>query len=287
MSGNQSHLTIEFPIKSPADATAVRAELPPLMAAFAKAQDTVGSVHYSRFLVLNDQTLLFLADIDGDEEKLSADLAKFAGQVFDTIFKHAEQPPPTPVANNPTAFIRWMKHHSLTPSIVYSACGNSSVQEIQACARVAEFTGGCEQHPLLVSLPLKSSLKAFVLEDLVLRAAKGKMDAGADSVGTLHFCHFVPLADNHLGFFTVFDGAFDKYIKDFTEQMGPVFDVLFEYVSDPPATPVAKNAHAFLKYATASDLPPIGFYSSYRGLAVQDIKTLLADAKAGTPKVNA
>ena len=71
------------------------------MPAFAKAQDTVGSVHYSRFLALNDKTLLFLADIDGDEEKLSAALAKSAGQVFDTIFKHAEEPPPTPVANNP------------------------------------------------------------------------------------------------------------------------------------------------------------------------------------------
>lgn len=69
--------------------------------------------------------------------------------------------------------------------------------------------------------------------------------------------------------------------------MGPVFDALFEYVADPPATPVAKNAEAFLQYATASDLPPIGFYSAYPGLAVQDIKILLADAKAGTAKVNA
>jgi hypothetical protein len=186
------------------------------------------------------------------------------------------------VASNGGAFIQWLKHHSIHPIIVYSACGNSSVQDIKSSARAAGFTGGCEQHPLLVSLPLKSSLKTFVLEELVLRAAKTKMDQGANSVGTLHFCHFVPLADDHLGFFTVFDGAFDKYIQDFTEKMGPVFDVLFGYVSDPPPMPVAKNAEAFLKYATASDLPPIGFYRAYPGLAVQDIKTLLADAKAGT-----
>ena len=282
MSGIQSHLTIAFPIKSPTDAKALAEELPPLMPDFAKAQDTVGTVHYSRFLVLGDKTLLFLADIDGEEEKLSGDLAKCAGQVFDAIFKHVENPPPTPVASNSEAFIKWVKHHNIHPAIVYSACGNSSVQEIKACARAAGFTSSCEQHPLLVSLPLKSSLKAFTLEELVLRAAKGKMDKGADSVGTLHFCHFVPLADDHLGFFTVFDGAFDKYIEDFTEQMGPVFDVLFEYVADPPPTPVAKNADAFLKYATASDLSPIGFYRAYPGLAVQDIKTLLADAKVGT-----
>jgi hypothetical protein len=284
MSGVQSHLTIAFPVKSAADAKLLSAELPLLMPAFAKAQDAAGSVHYSRFVVLNDTTLLFLADIDGEEEQLSGDLAKSAGQVFDAIFTHVENPPPTPVADNTEAFIKWVKHHSLRPSIVYSACGDTSVQEIQACARAAGFTGRSEQHPLLVSLPLKSSLKAFVLEELVLRAAKGKMDAGADAVGTLHFCHFVPLADTHLGFFTVFDGDFDKYIQDFTEQMGPVFDVLFGYVSDPPATPVAKNAAAFLQYATASDLPPIGFYSAYPGLAVQDIKTLLADVKAAAAK---
>lgn len=286
MSGIQSHLTIAFPIKSPADAKALAEELPPLMPDFAKAQDTVGTVHYSRFLALGDKTLLFLADIDGEEEELSGDLAKCSGQVFDAIFKHVENPPPTPVASNSEAFIKWVKHHNIHPVIVYSACGNSSVQEIKACARAAGLTSSCEQHPLLVSLPLKSSLKAFTLEELVLRAAKGKMDKGADSVGTLHFCHFVPLADNHLGFFTVFDGAFDKYIQDFTEQMGPVFDVLFEYVADPPATPVAKNAEAFLKYATASDLSPIGFYRAYPGLAVQDIKSLLSDATVGTAGAN-
>jgi hypothetical protein len=285
MSGIQSHLTIAFPIKSPADAKALAEELPPLMPDFAKAQDTVGTVHYSRFLALGDTTLLLLADIDGEEEKLSGDLAKGAGEVFEAIFKHVENPPPTPVASNSEAFIEWVKHHNIHPVIVYSACGDSSVQEIKACARAASFTSSCEQHPLLVSLPLKSSLKAFTLEQLVLRAAKGKMDKGADAVGTLHFCHFVPLADNHLGFFTVFDGTFDKYIQDFTEQMGPVFDVLFEYVAAPPATPVAKNAEAFLKYATASDLSPIGFYGAYPGLAVQDIKSLLADAKVGAAEI--
>ena len=38
---------------------------------FAKAQDAIGTIHYSRFLALDDETLLFLADIDGDVETLS------------------------------------------------------------------------------------------------------------------------------------------------------------------------------------------------------------------------
>jgi hypothetical protein len=88
---------------------------------FAKAQDAIGTVHYSRFLDLSDETLLFLADIDGEFEKLSGDLAKSAGPVFDAIFKHVVDPPPTPVANNSDAFIKWVKQHSTSPLIIYSA----------------------------------------------------------------------------------------------------------------------------------------------------------------------
>jgi hypothetical protein len=281
MSATQNHITITFPIKSPADAKAIAQELPPLMPDFAKAQDAIGSVHYSRFLALDDKTLIFLADIDGDVEKLSGDLAKSAGPVFDAIFKHVENPPPSPVASNSDAFIKWTKQNSTHPLVDYSAFKGSSVQDIKSTARAAGFTGNTEQHPLLVSLRMKSKLRAFVFEDVVLKAANVKMSEGADSVGTLHFTHFVPLAETHLGFFTVFDGTFDKYIQDFTEKIGPVFDLMFKYVDDPPPTPVAKNPEAFLKYVAAADHPAIGFYSAYPGLAVQDIRALLADTKVG------
>ena len=281
MSETQNHITITFPIKSPADAKAVAEELPPLMPDFAKAQDAIGTIHYSRFLALDDETLLFLADIDGDVETLSGAVAKSAGPVFDTIFKHVENPPPTPVANNSAAFVEWVKHHSSNPLIIYSAFGNASVQDIKSSARAAGFTVSGEQHPLLISLPMASKLKALIFEDVILKAASKKMTAGADSIGTLHFAHFAPLADTHLGFFTVYDGTFEKYIGDFTEKIGPVFDLMFKYVSDPPPTPVAKNAKAFLDYSGAMNRPGIGFYSAYPGVAVQDIRALLADAKAG------
>ena len=185
------------------------------------------------------------------------------------------------MANNSAAFIDWVKHHSTNPLIIYSAFANASVQDIKSSARAAGFTGSGEQHPLLISLPMKSKLKAFIFEDVVLKAAASKMTAGADSVGTLHFAHFVPLADTHLGFFTVYDGTFEKYMADFTEKIGPVFDLMFKYVADPPPTPVAKNAKAFLDYSGAMNRPAIGFYSAYPGVAVQDVRALLADAKVG------
>ncbi|MGC1359724.1 MAG: hypothetical protein WA419_03560 [Silvibacterium sp.] len=281
MNLTQNHITVAFPIKSPADAKAIAGELPSLMPDFAKAQDVIGSVHYSRFLPQDDATLIFLADIDGKPEKLSGDLAKSVGPVFDVIFKHVVDPPPTPVTSNSDTFIKWVKQHSSDPLIVYSAFENASVQDIKAAARAAGFNGSGEQHPLLISLPMKSKLRAFVFEEIILKAAKKKMDEGADSVGTLHFAHFVTLADTHLGFFTIFDGTFEKYIGDFTEKLGPVFDLMFKYVSDPPPTPVSKNAKAFLDYSGAMDRPGIGYYSAYPGMTVQDVRALLADAKAG------
>jgi hypothetical protein len=286
-SGIKSHLTVAFPIKSPADATALGERLPLLMPDFAKVQDTEGTVHYSRFLALGDKALLFIADIDGEADELIGSLAKSAGPVFDAIFEHVKNPPLTPVASNSDAFVMWVKRHNTHPLVAYSAFAGNSVQDIKSCARAAGFTGCSEQHPLLLSLPIQSSLKAFVLEELVLRATRGKMNEGANSVGTLHFAHFVPLPEDHLGFFTIFDGSFEQYIQDFTDKIGPVFDSLFEFVSGPPPTPVAKNAKAFFNWAVANNLPPIGLYSAYPGLAVQDIKALVADAKVGAAGVKA
>jgi hypothetical protein len=85
------------------------------------------------------------------------------------------------------------------------------------------------------------------------------------------------LEDNKLGFFTVYDGPFDKYIQDFAEKLGPIFDLLFKFVIDPPPTPVAKNAAALTAWLSARDLPPIGLYNAYPGLTVQDVNALLAD----------
>ncbi len=68
-----------FPLKSPADAKALAEQLPPLMPEFFKAEDTIGTIHYSRFTVLSEKTLLFLGDFDGEFAQLMAALAAQAG----------------------------------------------------------------------------------------------------------------------------------------------------------------------------------------------------------------
>ena len=106
---SQSHLTIDFPIKGPANAKALTEELPPLMPDFARTQDQLGTVHFSRFMVKGDEKLLFLSDIDGEVDKHIDRLVENAGPVFDTIFKHVDDPPATPVAGNPQRVIKWLK----------------------------------------------------------------------------------------------------------------------------------------------------------------------------------
>ena len=99
----------------------------------------------------------------------------------------------------------------------------------------------------------------------------------SDAIGTLHVSHFVPFENNHLGFFTIFDGDFAKYIQDFADKTSLIFDTLFPHIDGAPPTPVAKNAQAFYEWALENNHPAIGFYSAYPGLGVQDIKALLAD----------
>src|SRR5258708_23007505 len=108
---SQNHFTLSFPLRSPADAKALAEQLPGLMPGLFRAMEAIGRVHYSRFTVLSEKTLLFLGDFDGEFGQLMADLARFAGPVFDTIFQHVDSPPATPVAANPDTFVKWTTAH--------------------------------------------------------------------------------------------------------------------------------------------------------------------------------
>jgi hypothetical protein len=276
---SQSHFTLSFPLKSPADANALAQALPPLMSDLFRAEDAIGTVHYSRFTVLSDRTLLFLADFDGDFGPLMLDLARQAGPVFDVIFKHVNDPPSGPIATNADAFVEWAVGHLLNPAYVYSAYPGPTVKEIKAMAAAAAVEGASQLLPFLVILPARSRL-AFAEMQLILRtmAMTGKVDKDMDSVGTPHFAQFVPLEDYRLGFFTVYDGAFNKYIMDFTKNIGHVFDVIFKFTKDPPPSPCRKHVQEFIDFAAAASRTPIGFYQGYPGLSNQDVKALIADS---------
>jgi hypothetical protein len=276
---SQSHFTLRFPLKSPADAKALPEQLPPLMPTVFQAADTIGTIHYSRFTVLSEKTLLFLGDFDGEFSELMAEFAKHAGPVFDSIFQHVVDPPPTPVADHADTFVEWTAEHLLDAINLYTAYPSASAKEIKALAAAADVSGAGELHPFLVILPMKSHL-AFMEVKLILRARGHGTTKDLDKVGTPHFAQFVPLEDNQIGFFTVYDGSFDKYISDFTKNIGPVFDLIFKFTKGAPPSPCGKYLQEFIDFAAGANRTPIGFYQAYPGLSVQDIHALIADSKS-------
>ena len=276
---SQNHFTLSFPLKSPADAKLVSERLSPLMPGLFQAQDVIGTMHYSRFTVLSDKTLLFLGDFDGEFSVLMADLAEHDGPVFDAIFQHVVNPPPTPVSANADAFVEWTVEHLLDAVNLYTAYPGVTAKEIKALAAAADVSGVGELHPFLVILPMKSRL-ALMEVKLILRARGHGTTKDLDKVGTPHFAQFVPLEDNQVGFFTVYDGSFDKYISDFTKNIGPIFDLLFKFTKGAPPSPCRKYLQEFIDFAAGANRTPIGFYQAYPGLSVQDIHALIADSKS-------
>lgn len=276
---SQNHFTLSFPLKSAAGATLLAEQLPPLMPVLFRANDTIGTVHYSRFTMLSEKTLLFLGDFDGDFDQLMGDLARLAGPVFDAIFQHVDDPPVTPVALNADAFVKWTKAHLLTAVNLYTAYPSVTAKEVRALAAAADVSGVGELHPFLVILPIKSYLHFIVVKLILIARGKGTTK-DLDKVGTPHFAQFIPLEDNQIGFFTVYDGSFEKYIADFTMNIGEVFDLIFKFTKNAPPSPCRKYLQEFIDFAAGANRNPIGFYQAYPGLSVQDIHALISDSKS-------
>jgi hypothetical protein len=231
--------------------------------------------------VLSEKTLLFLGDFDGEFDRLMADLAKLAGPVFDAIFRHVDDPPPALVVANADAFVKWTKAHLVTAVNLYTAYPSVTARQVKALAAAADISGVGELHPFLVILPIKSYLH-FIAVQLILRARGKGTTKDLDKVGTPHFAQFVPLEDNQIGFFTVYDGSFDTYIADFTKNIGEVFDLIFKLTKDPPPSPCRKHLQEFIDFAAGANRTPLGFYQAYPGLSVQDIHALIADSRSSS-----
>ena len=166
---SQSHFTLAFPLKAPADTQALTDQLTAQMPALIKTADSIGTIHYARFTILSQRTALFLGDFDGEFGDLMTELGKQAGPVFDTIFQHVDGPPPMPVAGHVEEFVEWSANHLLRPALAYSAYPDVTAKEIKALAAATDISGLGELNPFLVILPLKSRL-AFIEVELLLRA---------------------------------------------------------------------------------------------------------------------
>lgn len=75
---------------------------------------------------------------------------------------------------------------------------------------------------------------------------------GLSNVGTVHFARF-DLVGGNLCMFSVFDGDFRAYIRDFITVFGSVFDALLSLVEDPPPSPCTKHPQAFIDWIHRHD----------------------------------
>ena len=83
---------------------------------------------------------------------------------------------------------------------------------------------------------------------------KDTIYAGLDNVGTVHFARFVIVGDN-ICMFSVYDGDFTNYIRDFIATIGDVFNAVVSLVEGgDKVIPCERNADAFIQWVHERDL---------------------------------
>ena len=82
------------------------------------------------------------------------------------------------------------------------------------------------QRMMNLVMPLKDkSAVGRALAALAIAQNKDEIYAGLDNVGTVHFARFV-IVDDNICMFSVYDGDFTNYIRDFIVTIGSVFDAV-------------------------------------------------------------
>jgi hypothetical protein len=89
---------------------------------------------------------------------------------------------------------------------------------------------------------------------LAIAQNKDEIYAGLDNVGTVHFARFV-IVDDNICMFSVYDGDFTNYIRDFIATIGSVFNAVVELVEGgDKVIPSEKNIEKFIDWVHAHDL---------------------------------
>jgi hypothetical protein len=89
---------------------------------------------------------------------------------------------------------------------------------------------------------------------LAIAQNKDEIYAGLDNVGTVHFARFV-IVDDNICMFSVYDGDFTNYIRDFIVTIGSVFDAVVELVEGGESViPSAEHVDEFIDWVHDHDL---------------------------------
>ena len=132
----QSPLTLVMTLKSDQayqDLSATLRSSPPCRDSenpIIQAMNAVGTVHFARFVFLDNTRLAVITTFDGDLSTYLEDFAAKIGDVFDLLNAHMVGAPPAPVKDNPAAFLAYVQANNLTPVGFYSAYPTKTVLDI-------------------------------------------------------------------------------------------------------------------------------------------------------------
>jgi len=91
-----------------------------------------------------------------------------------------------------------------------------------------------------------------------LAAAVHEVTAGLNNTQIVHNGRFTIVGD-HLVMFSVYDGDFSDYIRDFIYNIGAAFDGIMKFVVDPPRTPVEDFPDEFVEWVRTHDAPQLPY----------------------------
>lgn len=262
------------PIKSWLEVQEIHAGLRLQQSGALKTMDTVGTLHFDRFVDFHDHNQIgFFSSFDGSLRQYIEDFAKYLGPFFNAIFKHVINAPSTPVEKNVDAFYDWIVANNVKSLGYYSAYPALSVQDIRSRAGIAHgAVNKAQQSPLTLVMPVKSPEHLAAAGQIITQSLPTFYKA-ADAIGTIHYARFVPMGTTALAFISEYDGDFEKHIEDCANHLGPLFDQILENLVDAPPAPVQNNTQAFAKWISAHNLKPWWFYSAYPDLSVRDIQS--------------
>jgi hypothetical protein len=150
-----------------------------------------------------------------------------------------------------TSVMKWVAAHILVPFWAW----RTPVAKLPGGPPYSVQPGDNVQRMMNLIMPLKDkSAVGRALAALAIAQNKDEIFAGLDNVGTVHFARFV-IVDDNICMFSVYDGDFTNYIRDFIATIGSVFDAVVSLVEGGEAViPSEQNIEAFIDWVHAHDL---------------------------------
>ncbi|TQN42886.1 hypothetical protein FHU33_2297 [Blastococcus colisei] len=135
----QHPLTLVLPIRSSEDFAALRATIEQLQSLpreqnpIIRALDQISTVHFARFVFLDETRLAVITTYDGDFATYINEFVDHIGDVFNALLQHVGDAPPLPVQAHRDEFLAYIRLHDLgcVPPF-YSAYPDRTVLDILA-----------------------------------------------------------------------------------------------------------------------------------------------------------